>query len=44
MLFIKLFLGPVNFVTIQKPERINMAGPLDALKPEQFAGGENFKR
>jgi hypothetical protein len=21
-----------------------MAGPLDALKPDQFAGGQNFKR
>jgi hypothetical protein len=31
---IKLTLGPVNFLTIQKPDRINMAGPSDALKPK----------
>jgi hypothetical protein len=41
---IKLILGPVNFLTIQKPDRINMAGPSDALKPDRFAGGQNFKR
>jgi hypothetical protein len=41
---IKLILGPVNFPTIQKPDRINMAGPSDALKPDRFAGGQNFKR
>jgi hypothetical protein len=40
----KLILNPVNFLTIQKPEIINMAGILDALKPERFAGGDNFKR
>jgi hypothetical protein len=41
---IKLILGPINFVTIQKPDRISMARPSDALKLEQFVGGENFKR
>jgi hypothetical protein len=41
---IKLTLGSVNFLTIQKPDRINMAGPSDALKPDRFAGGQNFKR
>jgi hypothetical protein len=41
---IKLTLGPINFLTIQKPDRINMAGPSDALKPDWFAGGQNFKR
>jgi hypothetical protein len=40
----KLILNPINFLTIQKPEIINMAGILDALKPERFAGGDNFKR
>jgi hypothetical protein len=38
---IKFILGPVNFVTIHKPQRINMARPLDTLKPERFTG-ENF--
>jgi hypothetical protein len=41
---IKLILDPVNFSTIQKPGKINMAGPSDALKSDQFAGGQNFKR
>jgi hypothetical protein len=41
---VKLILYHVNSVTIQKPNRINMDRLLDALKPEQFAGGENFKR
>jgi hypothetical protein len=40
---IKLILGHVNFSTIQKPDRINMAGPSDALKPDRFAGSQNFK-
>jgi hypothetical protein len=39
---IKLILGPVNFPIIQKPDRINMARPSDALKPNRFAGGQNF--
>jgi hypothetical protein len=41
---IKLILGHVNFLTIQKPDRINMARPSDALKPDRFSGGQNFKR
>jgi hypothetical protein len=41
---VKLILYHVNFVTIQKPNRINMAGLSDALKPERFAEGDNFKR
>jgi hypothetical protein len=41
---IKLILGPVNFPIIQKPDRINMARPSDALKPNRFIGGQNFKR
>jgi hypothetical protein len=41
---IKLILGLVNFVTIQKPELVNMAGVSDALKPGVFAGGNHFKR
>jgi hypothetical protein len=36
MLHFKLILGPVNFSTMQKPDRINMAGPSDAPKPERF--------
>jgi hypothetical protein len=41
---IKLILDLVNFLTIQKPELVNMAGVLDALKPRVFAGGNHFKR
>jgi hypothetical protein len=41
---IKLILGLVNFLTIQKPELVNMAGVLDALKPGVFTGGNHFKR
>jgi hypothetical protein len=41
---IKLILYHVNFVTIQKPKQINMAGLSDARKSERFAGGDNFKR
>jgi hypothetical protein len=41
---IKLILYHVNSVTIQKPNRINMAGLSDVLKPERFARGDNFKR
>jgi hypothetical protein len=41
---IKLILYHVNFVTIQKANRINMAGLSDALKLEWFAGDDNFKR
>jgi hypothetical protein len=41
---VKLILYHVNSVTIQKPKRINIAGFLNALKPEQFTGGDNFKR
>jgi hypothetical protein len=41
--FIKLILRPLNIVTIQKPDLVNMAGVLDALKPERFAGGDHFK-
>jgi hypothetical protein len=41
---IKLILGLVNFLTIQKPELVNMAGVSDALKPRVFAGGNYFKR
>jgi hypothetical protein len=40
---IKLILGSLNFVTIYKPYRTNMAGLTDALKPGRFAG-ENFER
>jgi hypothetical protein len=35
---IKLILGHVNFLAIQKPKLISMAGVSDALKPERFAG------
>jgi hypothetical protein len=35
---VKLIVYHVNFVTIQKPNQINMAGLSDALKPERFAG------
>jgi hypothetical protein len=41
---VKLILYHANFVTIQKPKRINMSRLLDALKPERFAGGDNLKR
>jgi hypothetical protein len=41
---IKLILGLVNFLTIQKPELVNMAGISDALKPGVFTGGNHFKR
>jgi hypothetical protein len=41
---IKLILGLVNFLTIQKPELVNMAGVSDALKPGVFAGGNHFKK
>jgi hypothetical protein len=41
---VKLILYHVNFVTIQKPTRINMARLSDALNLEQFAGVDNFKR
>jgi hypothetical protein len=41
---VKLILYHVNFITIQKPNLIDMAGLSDALKPERFAGGDNFKR
>jgi hypothetical protein len=41
---IKLILGIVNFLTIQKPELVNMAGVSDALKPGVFVGGNHFKR
>jgi hypothetical protein len=41
---IKLILRPVNIVTIQKPDLVNMAGVSDALKPERFAEGDHFKR
>jgi hypothetical protein len=43
-LFTFFGITPVNFPTIQKPDRINMAGPSNALKPDRFAGGQNFKR
>jgi hypothetical protein len=37
---IKLILDHVNFVTIQKPEIVNMAGGIsDVMKPERFTGG-----
>jgi hypothetical protein len=35
---IKLILGLVNFLTIQKPELVNMASVSDALKPGVFTG------
>jgi hypothetical protein len=35
---VKLILYHVNFVTIQKPNQIDMAGLSDVLKPEWFAG------
>jgi hypothetical protein len=41
---VKLILVPVNFLPIQKPELVNMAGVSDALKHEGFAGGDHFKR
>jgi hypothetical protein len=41
---IKLILCLVNFLTIQKPDLVNMAGVSDALKPGVFAGGNHFKR
>jgi hypothetical protein len=41
---IKLILGLVNFLTIQKSELVNMAGVLDALKPGVFAGSNHFRR
>jgi hypothetical protein len=41
---IKLILNHVNFITIQKPNLIDMAGLSDALKPEWFTGGDNFNR
>jgi hypothetical protein len=41
---IKLILGLVNFLTIQKPKLVNMAGVSDALKPGEFARGNHFKR
>jgi hypothetical protein len=41
---IKLILGPINFLTIQKPELVNMAGVSDALKPKRFIGGDHFKK
>jgi hypothetical protein len=41
---IKLILGLVNFLTIQKLELVNMAGVSDVLKPGVFAGGNHFKR
>jgi hypothetical protein len=41
---VKLILYHVNFVTIHKPNRIKMDGLSDVLKPEWFAGGDNFKR
>jgi hypothetical protein len=41
---IKLILGHVNFLTIQKPELVNMASVSDALKPRVFAGDNHFKR
>jgi hypothetical protein len=41
---VKLILYHVNFVTIQKPNRINMARLSDALKPKRSAGCDNFKR
>jgi hypothetical protein len=43
-LVVQINLKPVNFPTIQKSEIINIAGISDALKPERFAGGDNFKR
>jgi hypothetical protein len=41
---IKLILGLVNFLTIQKSELVNMTGVSDALKPVVFARGNHFKR
>jgi hypothetical protein len=41
---IKLILGLVNFLTIQKSDLVNMARVSDALKYGVFAGGNHFKR
>jgi hypothetical protein len=41
---VKFIVYHVNFLTIQKPNLINMARLSDALKLEQFTRGDNFKR